>query len=494
MFQVFIDDEEMVCESDFTIKEEFMNPSSIELYKVFPKSWKGTNKLLDEYYFPEDYSKCKILKDGELYFTGIVKNSADMVLNPFKPHYCSVQILDPSTLLSEGTTLEFVIVDKTVENAIKQVIDSIADYGFVAGTIEIPEKENTVIGTYSTLDKAPYDVFQYLAQISGTRWGTHMVDENTTAIDFYSPELLDNMGTIETNKEYYCTNKIDDITYNYSTTNYRNKQIITSDEVFANITSKETLISNGYDTTFTTEQKIGKISSITVNGDNKTFTTKDNKDLGITADFYYDTSSNELTSNVTYQAGTQINIEYTAIVQGREISYNTLEISRIKANLGRNGTISRYENRNDVASSSELQAVSKNYIKYNGNADITLTITARTDFLKLGGKYHFNAPLEKLTGNYLVKTKNTDICQNSGILQVKYTYELSNNYDTENEINYFDNQRNKTKGNISTEEYISRNIDVTNIANIIFDNLSVEEIEISDNNVLDCTLDSPFNN
>ena len=106
MFQVFIDNEEMVCESDFTIKEEFMNPSSIELYKVFPKAWKGTNKLFDEYYFPEDYSKCKILKDGELYFTGIVKNSADMELNPFKPHYCSVQILDPSTLLSEGTTLD----------------------------------------------------------------------------------------------------------------------------------------------------------------------------------------------------------------------------------------------------------------------------------------------------------------------------------------------------------------------------------------------------
>ena len=158
MFQVFIDNEEMVCESNFTIKEEFMNPSSIELYKVFPKSWKGTNKLLDEYYFPEDYSKCKILKDGELYFTGIVKNTADMELNPFKPHYCSVQILDPSTLLSEGTTLDYVIANKTVEEAILQVIASIEDYGFVIGHIEVPQDQNTVIGAYSTLDKAPYDV------------------------------------------------------------------------------------------------------------------------------------------------------------------------------------------------------------------------------------------------------------------------------------------------------------------------------------------------
>ena len=47
MFQIFIDNEEVVCESEFTISEEFMNPSSIELYKVFPKSWKGTNKLMN---------------------------------------------------------------------------------------------------------------------------------------------------------------------------------------------------------------------------------------------------------------------------------------------------------------------------------------------------------------------------------------------------------------------------------------------------------------
>lgn len=492
MFQVFIDNEEMVCESDFTIKEEFMNPSSIELYKVFPKYWKGTNKLLDEYYFPEDYSKCKILKDGELYFTGIVKNTADMELNPFKPHYCSVQILDPSTLLSEGTTLDYVIANKTVEEAILQVIASISDYGFAIGHIEVPQDQNTIIGAYSTLDKAPYDVFQYLSQISGTRWGTHMVDENTNAIDFYSPELLDNLGTIEMTKEYCSTNKIDDITYDYSTTDYRNKQIITSDEVFANITSKELLISNGYNTTFTTEQKIGKIVSIKVDDVSKTFATKDEKDLGITADFYYEVSSNELTSNSTYQAGSEINIEYVAIVQGREITYNTSEISRIRTNLGRNGTISRYENRNDVTSSSELQAVGKTYIKYNGNAEINLNITSRKDFLKLGGKYHFEAPLNDLTGDYLVKTKNTNVYQNEGILQIQYEYELSNNFDVENEINYFDNQRAKSEGNISQGEYITRNVDIENTANIIFSNLQITEFEITSDNTLEAGLEMPL--
>lgn len=490
MFQVFIDNEEMVCESDFTIKEEFMNPSSIELYKVFPKSWKGTNKLLDEYYFPEDYSKCKILKDGELYFTGIVKNTADMELNPFKPHYCSVQILDPSTLLSEGTTLDYVIANKTVEEAILQVISTISDYGFVAGNINIPIEENTVIGAYSTLDKAPYDVFQYLSQISGTRWGTRMIDEYTTAIDFYSPELLDNMGTIEMTKQYCSANKIDSITYDYSTTDYRNKQIITSDEVYANITTKELLISNGYNTTFTTEQKIGKIISIKVDGVSKTFATKDEKDLGITADFYYTTGSNELTSNSTYQAGKEINIEYQAIVKGREISYNTPEIKRINSNLGRNGTISRYENRNDVTNSNELQAVGKTYIKYNGNAEISLNITSRIDFLKLGGKYQFNAPLKELTNEYLVKTKNTVVYQNEGILQVKYEYELSNNFDVENEINYFDNQRSKNNGNISQGEYISRNVDIENTANIVFSTIEIKEITVTSDNTLEAGLET----
>lgn len=476
MFQIFIDNEEVTCESNFTISEEFMNPSSIELYKVFPKSWKGTNKLLEEYYFPEDYSKCKILKDGKLYFTGIVKNTADMELNPFKPHYCSVQILDPSTLLSEGTTLDFVITNKTVSEAIQQVISAISDYGFVSGNINIPESENTIIGAYSTLDKAPFDVFQYLSQISGTRWGTRMVDENTTAIDFYSPELLENLGTIQVNKEYCATNKIEAISYDYSTTDYRNMQIITSDQVFANITTNNTIISNGYDTTFVLEQPIGKINSIQAGGVNKTFATKNEKEIGITADFYYEVNSNQIESSTVYSSGTEIIINYTALVQGREITYNTQEIQRIQSKLNRNGTISRYENRTDVTSSSELQSVGKSYIKYKGKAELTLNITSRVDFLTLGGKYKFNSPLSDINGDYLVKTKNTKVLQAGDFIQNIYEYELSNNFDTENEINFFDNQRAKSNGNISQGDFITRNIDIKNTLDIIFNSTTVEEV------------------
>lgn len=492
MYQIFIDNEEIVCDSNFIIAEEFMNPSSIELTKVYPKSWKGTNKLLTDYYFPKDYSKCKILKNGELYFTGIVKNTADMQLNPLKPHYCNVQILGPSTLLSEGTILEFVIADKTVKEAITQVINSISDYGFIEGNINIPDEENTVIGAYSTLDKAPFDVFQYLSQISGTRWGTRMIDENTTAIDFYSPELLENSGTISVTKEYCNSKKIDDITYDYSTTDYRNKQIITSDQIYANIMTNNSIISNGYNTTFSLEQIVGKIHRITISGEEKTFAKKTDKDLGITADFYYETGSNEIESSSIYQAGTPILVTYTALVQGREISYNTSEIQRISNNLGRNGTISRYENRTDVTSSNELQAVGKTYIKFNGKAELSINITARTDFLKLGGKYQFDSILNELNGEYLVKSKKTNVFQCGDFIQNIYEYELSNNFDTENELNYFDNQRSKSNGNISQGEYISRNIDIENAVNIVFSNLEITEVSNSSDNTLEAGLEMPL--
>lgn len=490
MFKIYIDDVEVKCDNQFDIEEEFMNPSSIVLTNVYPASWTPTD-LMNNYYFPEDYTKCKIYKDDELYFVGIVKNSADMELNPLKPHYCSLQILDPSTLLSEGTTLDYVIANKTVTEAINQVISSISDYGFVAGNIQIPEQYDTLIGAYSTLDKAPFDVFQYLSQISLTRWGTHMVDEDTTAIDFFSPELLDSQGTIELTKEYCSQNHVESITYDYSTDDYRNKQIITSDEVFGNVEQTQTILANGYDTSFTTEQKIGKISSIKVNDVETTFATNDEKDLGITADFYYTVSETKFDSANVYSAGTEIEITYVPIVQGREVSYNTPEINRINTNLGRNGTISQYENRTDVTSSNELQLVGQSYIKFKGIPEITLTITSRSDFLTLGGKYTFSGPLSQLNGDYLVKTKKTSVTQSDEYNWFVYEYELTNSFDVENELNYFDNQRSKANGNISQGEYIARNVDIENTALIIFDNAELIEVEMGDN-ILNAPLNAPF--
>ena len=73
-----------------------------------------------------------------------------------------------------------------------------------------------------------------------------------------------------------------------------------------------------------------------------------------------------------------------------------------------------------------------------------------------------------------------------------YSYELTSSYNSETQINYFDNQRNKANGNIGVGEYISRNYDIENTAKIIFYDTSVEEITVIGDNVLNAPLNAPF--
>ena len=104
----------------------------------------------------------------------------------------------------------------------------------------------------------------------------------------------------------------------------------------------------------------------------------------------------------------------------------------------------------------------------------------------------FNAPLTELTTDYMVKTITTTYI--ATIDTIFYEYELSSSYNSEQDINYFDNQRAKSFGNIGEGEFIARNIDIENEANIIFYDTTFEEIETLGNNLLDSVLDSPFNN
>lgn len=492
MYKIYINDEEVVVESNFEINEEYMNTSSIVFNKVYPKSWKGTNKLLTDYYFPKDYSKCNVYKDDVLVFSGIVKNSANMVLNPFEPHYCSLQILDKNTLLSEGKTLDFVITDKTITEAITEVVNSIADYGFVVGTVSI--ENDSTIGAYSTLDKTAFDIFQYLSEISNSRWGTRMIDENTTAIDFYSPSLMPQENDIEFTQEYFCENKIINMEYDYDTNDYRNKQIILSDSVYADIQTIENIITDGYNTNFITEKAIGTINSMTLDNETVTFATNDEKNIGISADFYYTVGENKITSDTTYTSGLIIQINYTALIKGRQIGYNNNEISRINSQLDINGTISRYEKRSDILSSSELQAVANTYINYNSKPELTLTIKTKDNIFDLGKKVYFNAPLEDLKDTYLIKSRKTSIKQANNNVFVEYEFVLVNNFDTESAINYFDNQRRKSTGNIGEGSFIDRNIDLNSETNIIFENLSFTEIQVDGNNILNSVINAPFNN
>ena len=97
-----------------------------------------------------------------------------------------------------------------------------------------------------------------------------------------------------------------------------------------------------------------------------------------------------------------------------------------------------------------------------------------------------------MNGDVMVKKKTTTIHVNSG--WVEYKFEMTNTFNYESEINYFDNQRAKSQGNISAGEYITRNIDIENEALIEFKNLTIEEITIEGSNELEAELEFPFNN
>lgn len=266
-----------------------------------------------------------------------------------------------------------------------------------------------------------------------------------------------------------------------------------SDEVYASINYTEILIANGYNNNFLTSSNIGNMWNISVNGVSKTFTTKANKDIGIEADFYYTPGKNQIESEENYSAGTQIQVVYQPLVKGRQIVYNNDEVDRIKNQTGRKGIIARYENRNDVLSSAELDKVGQSYIKYKGSAEINLKlVTDDKDIYNIGQIVHFDAPIDDLTQDYMVKRKEIKVINTTDQEKIFYTYELSSSFNSERAINWFDNQRNKASGNIQEGESITRNIDIENSANIIYNNLTISEITAIGDNILNCTLNAPF--
>ena len=493
MIKVYINGNEVVSDKTFTITQDLLATSSTILNNCYPKTWETDHDYVSRFFFPKDYSSCEIYNDNTLIFAGLIKNSGNVSLRPNDPKYCSLQILDYKTLLSEGETLDFVINNKTITEAIQMVVSACSDYGFVVGNINI-NNGNSVIGAYSTLNKTPYDVFQYLADISQSKWFARMVNKDTIAIDFYAPELMTRANDIQYTKNYFCQNKIIDMSFSYGTNDYRNKQTILSDKVYGEIDTNENIFSNGYQTTYETTGEIGTLKNIYVNNVAKTFGTDSDKKLGIYADFYYTPGTSKIEASDSYVAGTIINVIYTPLVKGRQVIYNNNEINRISNQLNRKGTISRYEKRNDIVSSDELLQVGQTYIKYKGTPEITLTIkTQGVDLFNIGQQAYFDMPsINELSTDFMVKKKSIQITKtgNSGV--IFYTYELSSNYNSESAINYFDNQRNKNTGNISEGKFITRNIDIENNANIIFDNLRTTEFVPVGDNVLNCVLNAPF--
>jgi hypothetical protein len=365
--QMYINNEEVVSDKNITIKEEFLATSSTILNNVFPKSWLNDNDTVSRFYFPPDYSDCKILKEGNLIFNGIVKNTGNISLNPYAPKFCSLQILDYKTLLSEGKTLDFVIDNKTIGEAIDMVISDIADYGFVKGTIDIASV-NDIIKAYSTLDKTAYDVFQYLSEIANCKWFTRRIDADTIAIDFYDNDKIPNASDIEYTKEYFNENNIVDITYNYSANDYRNSQQVISSGVISNSVNSEVQTYNGTDTQIFTDLAVGSIQDIQINDVSMSFASNIQEELGIDADFYYTVGNNQLKINTDIARNDKIEIIYYPFVKGRQLVENIDEINRINSQTNRNGRISRYESRNDVSSNDELYKIAKTYLDVKGQS------------------------------------------------------------------------------------------------------------------------------
>ena len=107
--------------------------------------------------------------------------------------------------------------------------------------------------------------------------------------------------------------------------------------------------------------------------------------------------------------------------------------------------------------------------------EITLYLTTiNNDMYNVGDKVFFDINntegLEDLVGTYVVKKKEIQIIHNnaSETNNIFYKYELSNNFDFENAVNFFDNQRAKIIGNIKEGEYIDRYVENYKNYNIIF--------------------------
>lgn len=487
--QILINNEEVLCDKNFTITEEMLATSSVILNNVYPKAWEQTKDYVSNFYYPKDYSICKIIDNDELIFIGVVKRTGNVSLNPRDPHYCNLQVLNFKTFLSEGDLLNFVISGKTVEQAINMVIDAISTYGFAIGEIELDAKDD-IIGAYSTDKKTAYDVFQYIAEITNSRWFTRMEDEETVLIDFYDTDKLPVKSDIEYNTAWFEANKIDNMTYTMNTNDYRNKQVILSDEVFGEVDYRDTITATGYTSQFLTSGKIAIIKKAMIDGENVTFATTQEKSAGIEADIYYTPGNNQIETYNVEQQGIIIDITYTPLVQGREMVINNDEIIRINSQLNRNGIISRYETRNDTTSSDELRQIGETYIKYKGSPEIVLKVVSRANLYNLGDVVSFNAPLPELSTTYMVKKKMINYIATQEVIW--YTFELTSSFNSESAINYFDNQRSKRAGNMTEGDYIIRNIDIYNTAQIKWQNTTITETTIADDNVLNAPLNAPL--
>ena len=411
-------------------------------------------------------------------FSGYIKNSGNIELNPRYPHYATLQALDWSNLLSEGDILNYVITGMKISDALKYLIKDLP--GFYLGEVNIGNDE--IIAPYNCNEKTPHDVLEYLAEVSGAIWYSKIIDDRVIAIDFCSPGLLESTNNIEYTQEYFTDNNIQDMTYSYNAQDYRNKQVITNEKAQASSLHTETFIYEGGN--YRTEYPIGEIVSVKNGLIPYSFATKISGEI---AYFTY-----EYGSDIVYidniKTGFIFTIEYYPVINLRQTAYNLDEIERISGVMS--GVISRYEKRTDTNNAVALNKIAQSYIDYKSVPEIILTIrTYYKDIFDVGTQVLFNGPLESLKTNYLIRSKTTEMIVIGNDKKIFYTYELSSSFNDENAINYFDNQRRKQVGNLDEDEYISRYIDIPSQTNIVFYDATLTEITTLPGNTLNAELD-----
>ena len=500
---MYIAGEEVVCNNTITIVEELTNTNSAVLDNCYPLSWEQTKNYVDNYYMPKDYSLFKMTYDYTDYnlatessedilteseetinvgnaeviaFVGVVKRDKPMSLNPHEPHYATLQVLDFKTFLNEGDLFNFVITETTVMDFINQVIGEYSSYNFIVGNIELNGRENQIVGNYSCDQKTLFDVLQYISQITNSIWKVRYIDDSTYAIDFYSLDNLEQGRNLIYDRSYFDENSIIDMSYSFATNDYRNKQVMTSPNIISyteNINEFETSSSDGE---YKLDENIGKIISATLDGKSLVVATSDDKENGITADLYYKVGESTITLEEKVLPTQILSISYYPLLPGRQTVLNTDEITRIDNQLNNSGIIARYESRQDATSADELNAIGQTYIQFKGNADINLQVkTINNDIWEVGQVVYFDnnnvEDLKDLSGNYAIKKKTIQIIQNNAdsTNNTFYIYEMNNNFNFENAVNYFDNQRAKTIGNIQEGQFINKYIENIETMTITFE-------------------------
>lgn len=286
----------------------------------------------------------------------------------------------------------------------------------------------------------------------------------------------ENMKVININygQEFFENYNIVDMSYNLSSSDYRNKQNIVADNIKGSNILFESFWLDGKTTQIYLSQNVAGVKFAEINDENIKVVSQNFKDKNEDYDCYFTQGSNVINLKNANKKGDYLRILYYPDMSLKLSVTEDEEIERIKNNTDTTGIISRYEKRSDVSVAEEMNKIAQSYLKYKGKGDYTITIqTFNKELAHLGDKIQLttNDNLKFLEDEYYVKSISTQCTTNNADNKayIFRTYTLVNNFNFEYATNYFDNQRAKMIGNIQDGQYIDRDIEIQDIITISFE-------------------------